>query len=267
VQESIENKISKINIANYNENHINEFEKNGYTIIKNAFPFELIKDIKNYADPFGFAPDFPVVLNIHSKMQLFGQIMLNDSLMKFMEILHKEAVSGLTSQYLFKRPNTKYGKQSWVPHQDNAYPKAPHGHYTIVHLALDASNQNNGGLVFWKGSHVEPILPYIYKKSWMEESDPDGIARPGWEIKDIPNQYQKINIELNPGDLCFMHGHLIHGSQSNDSSDLSREQYSMGYCVSGSPFLEGVTSKKRVFTKSDLVQVPIKPEHYEISGQ
>jgi ectoine hydroxylase-related dioxygenase (phytanoyl-CoA dioxygenase family) len=200
-------------------------------------------------------------------MQLFGQIMLNDSLLKFMEILHKEEVSGLTSQYLFKRPNTKYGKQSWVPHQDNAYPKAPHGHYTIVHLALDASNQNNGGLVFWKGSHVEPILPYIYKKSWMEESDPDGIARPGWEIKNIPNQYQKINIELNPGDLCFMHGHLIHGSQSNNSSDLSREQYSMGYCVSGSPFLEGVTSKKRVFTKSELVQVPIKPEHYEISGQ
>ena len=267
MQESIKNKISKKNIADYNENHINEFEKNGYTVIKNAFPFELIKDIKNYANSFGFAPEFPVVLNIHSKMQLFGQIMLNDSLMKFMEILHKEEVSGLTSQYLFKRPNTKYGKQSWVPHQDNAYPKAPHGHYSIVHLAIDASNQNNGGLVFWKGSHVEPILPYIYKKSWMEESDPDGIARPGWEIKNIPDQYQKINIDLNPGDLCFMHGHLIHGSSPNNSLNLSREQYSMGYCTSGSSFLEGVSSKKRVFTNTELCQVPIIPEKYEITGQ
>lgn len=261
------NKISEVNISGYNAKHKNNYNENGYAIINNAFPHEIIKDIKGSAAPFGVIPDYPIVLNIHSKMRLFGQIMLNESLMNIMKELHKEEVTGLTSQYSFKRANTKYGKQSWVPHQDNAYPKAPYGHYTIVHLALDGSNQDNGGLIFWEGSHVEPILPYIYKKSWMEESDPDGIARPGWEIESIPSKYPITKINLKPGDLCFMHGHLIHGSSSNNSTNLSREQYSMGYCTSGSSFLEGVSSKKRVFTKTELLQVPIIPEKYELTGQ
>ena len=47
MQESIENKISKININHYNTNNIDEFEKNGYTIIKNSFTSELIQEIKN----------------------------------------------------------------------------------------------------------------------------------------------------------------------------------------------------------------------------
>lgn len=249
-----------------NSDYIDEYEKNGYVIIENAFPSQIISEAKIQASPFGAFPDYPVVLNIHSKVWMFGAIMLNKSLLTLMSKIHDGDVCGLNSQYLFKRPNTKYGRQSWQPHQDNAYPKAPHGHYTIVHLAIDPSSPVNGGLTFWRGSHVEPVLAYDYKQSWMEDADADGVTRPGWKIIDIPDKYPLVNVDLKPGSICIMHGHLIHSSTPNMSSELSREQYSMGYCKLGSSFFSGVTSKKRVFTYKELNDVPLVPTEYEISG-
>jgi hypothetical protein len=264
--ENLKNELTNVKVE-YNSTHLAEYEKNGYLIIDNVFCSDLICEVKTKAAPFGVAPDYPVVLNIHSKLRMFGEIMLNNSLMELMSDLHAGPVCGLTSQYLFKRHNTKYGRQSWQPHQDNAYPKAPNGHYTIVHLAIDPSTKENGGLTFWKGSHVEEILPYDYKLSWMEDADDDGITRPGWKIKNIPNEYPMLEVDLKPGSICVMHGNLIHGSTPNLSNSDSREQYSMGYCKVGSPFLKGVSSVKRIFTRKELMNVPTTTNNYDISGK
>ena len=46
---------------------------------------------------------------------------------KKIEQLYKKECVGLQTQVIFKKPNTKFGKQSYLPHQDNSYAKNKNG--------------------------------------------------------------------------------------------------------------------------------------------
>jgi ectoine hydroxylase-related dioxygenase (phytanoyl-CoA dioxygenase family) len=240
------------------------YDKNGYLLLERAVTPEACDALAALAQPFGESPDYPVTLNIHRKRRAFGEFMMLAALREAVATLHGAPVCGLNSQYLFKRHGTKYGRQSWVPHQDNAYPQAEHGALSIVHLMIDDSGPENGGLVFWEGSHVEPILDYEWRKSWREDADEDDITRPGRQINNIPDKYEAINIEAPKGSLCFMHGNLVHGSAPNMSQSRNRQQYSMGFINQGSDFLRGEVSIKMIFTPDHVDQVPVDPETYVV---
>lgn len=141
----------------------------------------------------------------------------------------------MSDQYLYKRPSSTYGKQSWTFHQDNSYPRAPRDCYFIVHVAVDTSEKENGGLIFLPGSHKEEILDFENNISWKEKSDKDGITRPGQTIKNssVLNKYKHIDVTFPKGAVCFMHGNLIHASHPNLSKSRDRNQYSMCYMVRG----------------------------------
>ena len=241
---------------------VEAYNRDGYLILPSVLSEATLDLLKEKGAPFGDAPDYPVVLNIHRKQRIFGELMLHDKMLAMMKKIHAFDCFGLTSQYFFKKPGSKYAKQSWRPHQDNAYPKAEHGAYTVVHLTVDPSGPENGGLVFWRGSHVEPILEYDYKKSWREEPDDDGIARPGWMILDMPNTYERVELDAPAGSLIIMHGNLIHGSSPNFSESMTRRQYSMAYLTQNSNYFKGVTSVKQPFRRAELDQMPAEATEF-----
>lgn len=240
------------------------YDANGYLLLESVVSPEACEELATLADPFGQSPDYPVVLNIHRKRRAFGAFMMQQPLVNAVSTLHESPVYGLNSQFLFKRHGTKYGRQSWVPHQDNAYLDAESGAFSIVHLMIDASGPENGGLVFWEGSHVEPILDYEWRKSWQEDADEDEITRPGRRIHDIPAKYKPINIVAPKGSVCFMHGNLVHGSDPNLSPTRDRRQYSMGFINRNSRFLRGEVSIKMIFGKDDVERVPETPTEFAI---
>jgi len=245
-----------------NDGDVSAYRRDGYLILPSVVAPKTLELLSEKGAPFGEAPDYPVVLNIHRKQRAFGELMLHEKILGMMKTIHEFDCVGLTSQYFFKKPGSKYAMQSWRPHQDNAYPKAEPGAYTVIHLAIDESNQENGGLVFWKGSHVEPILEYDYKKSWREAPDEDGIARPGWMVLDMPDQYERVEVDMPAGSLCVMHGHLIHGSSPNCSRSMTRRQYSMAYLTRNSDYFEGVTSLKKPFAEADLKSMPAEATEF-----
>jgi ectoine hydroxylase-related dioxygenase (phytanoyl-CoA dioxygenase family) len=244
---------------------VDAYDRDGFLVISDAVAPTTLEILKEKAEPFAEAPDYPVVLNIHRKQRIFGELMLHPIIIEAMEKLQRSPIYGLTSQYLFKRAGSTYGRQSWVPHQDNAYPKAEQGAYTILHLSIEASDAENGGLVFWPGSHVEPILDYNYKHSWRETVDDDGVARPGWEIRDLPEKYKPIDVTLPAGSLCVMHGHLIHASRPNFSETRSRPQYSMAFLNQGSSYFRGKTSVKQPFTRRELEAMPPEATEFKVN--
>jgi ectoine hydroxylase-related dioxygenase (phytanoyl-CoA dioxygenase family) len=247
------------------DTEISIYDRDGFLIVPDVLDPETLKLLKEKAEPFAESPDYPVVLNIHRKQRIFGELMLHPIIMTAMERLQRSTIFGLTSQYLFKRAGSTYGRQSWTPHQDNAYPKAEHGAYTILHLALEDSDSENGGLEFWTGSHVEPILDYEYKHSWREKVDDDGIARPGWMIHNIPKQYSATNVNVSAGSLCVMHGHLIHASKPNLSVDRNRPQYSMAFINHDSSYLRGETSIKMPFTRTEVEAMPREATEFPVN--
>ena len=224
-----------------------DYLKNGYVIVENFFTKEKCDEIKKKSLKFAELPNYPVVLNLHRKSDFFWKIISNTNLVNFLKYIQDSDIDAVNDQFLFKLPNTKYGKQSWTFHQDNSYPRAKKNSYIIVHLAVDESTKNNGGLIYLKGSHVEDVLDFESNKSWKEDVTKSGITRPGQTIKneaEMLNKYEPIDIKFPKGAISLMHGNLIHGSHANLSKNKSRNQYSMCFMNRGVDFFVGKSSPR-----------------------
>ena len=214
----------------------------GYLIIPGIFDEEACK-IMSEAGEAVAEEDYSVVLNIHRRVDLFLDIMKDPVLVAMVEAVQRHQVVGLNSQFLYKKPGTPYAKQSWSPHQDNAYVRASYGGYMQLHIFLDRNEKENGGLYYYAGSQKEDLLPYEYVKSWKEEVGEDGLTHPGWKVVP-PSQYRKVDAVGPKGGVCLQHGNIIHGSYPNLTGDRWRRQYSMAYLNDGEEFLKGQTSIK-----------------------
>lgn len=235
-------KIKATNVTLSRE-QIKFYDENGFLVIPLLFDEEACDTVKSLAETVA-DEDYPVTLNIHRKIKLFLDIMKDPVLVSIIKTVQRHPVVGLNSQYLYKRAGTPYAKQSWTPHQDSAYVNARHGTYIQVHIFLEPSDKENGGLFYYAGSHKEDILPYEYAKSWKEDFDEHGISHPGWKIKNIPPEYMRVDVVGPKGGICLQHGDVIHGSYPNLTEDRSRGQYSMAYMNVGEKFLRGRTSIK-----------------------
>ena len=245
----------RINTKNVNlkKKDYEEYNINGYYLVENIISKATCQKLKRYAEKhYADKPKYPITLNIHRKDENFFNIISNKNILKIMKFFQKSKVNALNDQMIYKKKKTFYSAQSWTFHQDNAYPKAKHGKYVIAHLFLDDSTPNNGGLIFFKGSHVEPVLKYIPRVSHKERKTNKGVTRPGSTInlKDlnrIKKNYQKIDLTAKSGSLCVMHGNLVHGSYPNKSLTKDRSTYSMAYINEGAKFKDkGKKSKKLV---------------------
>lgn len=217
----------------------------GYCVVDGVMSNQKCDELLLEAEKF-VAEDHAVVLNIHRKSSVFLDIICHPVIVNIVRDVQAHPIVALNSQFLFKRCNTPYGKQSWTPHQECSYLQTKRGDYMVAHLSLSHSDPDNGGLIFYPRSHNEEILPFLNNKSWREDFDKDGISHPGLTIKDLPEKYRTVDMYIPKGSLCLMHGSLIHGSHPNRSADRSRPQYSMGYLNKGAEFNPGKTSIKEV---------------------
>lgn len=234
---------------------LQQYQRDGYYVINNFFSKSLCQRLKKYAEKnYGEPPKFPITLNIHRKDQIFLSVISNKDLVKIVNFFREGKVDALNDQMIYKKKNSLYGNQSWTYHQDNSYPRAKYGKYVIVHLFLDDSTPKNGGLIFFKGSHKEPLLDYQLRVSHKEKKNKKGITRPGRTInkKDLNrifDTYQKIDLDVKSGSICIMHGHLVHGSYPNKSKTKDRGTYSMAFLNQGSRLKFSGKISKKIRTK------------------
>lgn len=218
------------------------YDNNGYLIVPYVYDKEACEAIMAAAQKVA-KEDFSVYLNIHRDVPLFLEIAKDPVLVAAVKAVQRHKITLTNDQFLYKKAGTIYGKQAWQPHQDNAYLKAPYGAYMQLHIFLEKSERENGGLYCYPESHREDLLPYEYVQSWREKPDVDGVTRPGWKVVP-PEKYKCIDLEAPQGAICFQHGHLIHGSHPNLTKNRSRQQFSLAYLNEGVPFEKGSTSPK-----------------------
>lgn len=241
----IQSKLPKLNKKDFSF-----YKKNGFIVIKNFLNKKICKKIISYSLKYAEKPDYPIYLNIHRKSKVFRKIISDKNLIKILKFFQNSPVQALNDQMIFKKRNSKYGMQSWTFHQDNAYVKAGYGKYVIVHLFLENCSKNNGGLVFFAGSHAEDLLAFKRRKSHREKKNKDGTTTPGFtiydsEMKFIRNKYQKVDVKADSGSICIMHSNLVHGSYPNKSKTKDRELYAMAFISKNSKIGDyGRVSKK-----------------------
>jgi len=134
------------------------------------------------------------------------------------ELLGDEPYAVQTMLY-FKPP----GSRGQAVHQDNFYLKAEPGTCAAAWMALDRADTENGCLLVVPGSHRWPIL--CTEKADTSTSFTD-VTVP------VPEQWSTVPIVLEPGDVLFFHGSLVHGSAPNVTPDRFRRAL-IGHYITG----------------------------------
>ena len=221
-----------------------EYERNGYLIVKNFLDDKeaaLFYDLATHDDVLrSNAFDLTDQSGKSTKLSLwftpgedtFGLLTRCRSLANATQALLGEGtVCHFHSKLMQKEPRVG---GAWEWHQDYGYwykngflfPDA----MISVMMALTEATKQNGCLQVLKGSHKMGRLEHHFA------GEQQGADTPF--IEEALNRFERIYVELDPGDLLFFHSNLLHMSEGN-LSDKPRwsliSAYNLSYNI---PFRE-----------------------------
>ena len=97
-------------------------------------------------------------------------------------------------------------------------------------MALDRVDRENGGLEVVPGTHRMDIF-------CPEEAD--AAASFTREYVPVPSGLAAVPVDMDPGDVLFFNGSLVHGSRPNSSSDRFRRSFIGHYIGRSSERMSG----------------------------
>jgi len=217
-----------------NEEQKREFEKEGYLIVKGVFAPQELQEIEDTFEEIGkavvpghFEPDltaegsdplkrYPRVMHPHRFNETAKKYMLHQPVLAILEDLYEEPALAAQSMFYYKPP----GARGQALHQDNFYLKVEPGNCIAAWTAVDAADEENGGLlVVPKTQEYEIVCPEMADS---KESFTTHFVKPPKDQKAMP-------VVMEPGDVLFFNGNLIHGSYRNKTKDRFRRAFICHY--------------------------------------
>lgn len=214
-----------------------QFEKEGYLIVKDLFAPQQLVEIEQEFDkislqfiPGHFEPDlndntsdplkrFPRVMHPHRFSETAMKYMLHPPVMCILRDLFNEEPLAAQSMFYYKPP----GSKGQALHQDNFYLKVEPGNCIAAWTAVDAADEENGGLLVVPETHEHEIVcPEIADP---KESFTTHFVKPPKDKKAVP-------VIMEKGDVLFFNGNLIHGSYRNQSKQRFRRAFICHYANS-----------------------------------
>lgn len=214
-----------------------EFEVNGYALARGLFGADEVERLREHymalrrrgsypGDVVGVQADsrdplrrYPRMAQMHRWDDLSLQWLIDDRLDDVMITLLGRSPYAVQTMIYFKPP----GSRGQALHQDNFYLKAEPGTCVAAWMALDPVDRENGCLEVVPGSHRWPIL--CTEKADTKVSFTD-VTVP------LPDPEAAVPVEMEPGDVLFFHGALVHGSAPNVTADRFRRAL-IGHYIEG----------------------------------
>ncbi|WP_431046418.1 phytanoyl-CoA dioxygenase family protein [Streptomyces sp. P1-3] len=170
-------------------------------------------------DPYGpYDPlrAYPRVMNPHLVSELALRTLLDPRIGRVVTELMGEEPVAAQSMFYFKPP----GARGQAPHQDNFYLRVEPGTCVAAWVALDRADRSNGGLEVVPGTHrMELFCP--------EDADPGTYFTK--EYVRVPPGLARVPVDMDPGDVLFFNGSLVHGSEPNTTADRFRRSFICHY--------------------------------------
>jgi phytanoyl-CoA hydroxylase len=174
------------------------------------------------ADPLSFYPRMmqPHMFEHLPVGPLAWKYMFDERLHPYLSTFLKDEPVAVQSMFYFKPPKAR-GQEL---HQDNFYLRVKPGTCMAAWIAVDAADEENGGMKVVPGSHEMAIAcpePADPATSFTTEyvAPPEGMAA--------------VHVDLAAGDVLFFNGSLIHGSSPNTSSTRFRRSLIFHYIPLG----------------------------------
>ena len=212
------------------------FEQDGFLIVKNLFSNEEMDFLKEHfmgihaagPIPGHFQPvseedsegdmlkRYPRILHPHKFDQVSMKYMLDLRVFTVLRRLLGEEALAAQSMFYFKPP----GGKGQALHQDNFYLKVEPGTCIAAWTAVDASNEENGGLF---------IVPNTQRSELQCPHEANPSVSFTREEVDIPVGLSPVPTSLESGDVLFFNGNVIHGSYPNCSKGRFRRSFICHY--------------------------------------
>ena len=172
--------------------------------------------------------------NVKLVSRFLRRVMKNERILTLLSQYFKSPVTALNSQYTFKKYGTKFGNQNFVPHQDASTYEPSNESLVSIQLSISEMDKKNGGLFVIPGSHKYGLLESKYTQDFSKGSVKDC----GNGCK-VPRGLKRYYLRTFPGDLIFIRGYLIHGSEPNETKGSDRQVFGWMTARRDTKFLRG----------------------------
>jgi hypothetical protein len=155
---------------------------------------------------------YPRMMHPHRVNAVALRYLLDPRLAAILTDLFAEEPLAAQSMFYFKPP----GARGQALHQDNFFLKVEPGTCIAAWVALDPTDRANGGLEVVPGTHAMDIF-------CPEEADlAVSFTR---DYVPVPPGLEAVPVDMQPGDVLFFNGSLVHGSHPNRTADRFRRSF------------------------------------------
>lgn len=207
--------------------HKQAFERDGYVIVKGLFSPEEAEFYKEHytqmrlaengrmdqriANPANGDPliKWPRLMMMHRHDDVSRQWLLDQRINACLTGLLGKEPYAVQTMFYFKPPQAR----GQALHQDNYYLRVQPGTCVAAWMAVDRCDEANGCLQVVPGSQDWPILCTV--KADTNQSFTD-VTVP------VPAEYPVVPVIMDPGDVLFFNGQIVHGSLANSTDDRFR---------------------------------------------
>jgi hypothetical protein len=242
----------KVSVDEYRRYHCD-----GFLVVRRLVPLDEVEELKVHAMDLLYGrvqipgvdpppPDatqeqlltrFTRIHMLHRADPVAERFLLHPRVLDVLEALIGPDVLALQTMLFFNPPGK--GGQGW--HQDAYYITTYPDTLIGAWIALDAADEENGCLWMAVGSHVEPIYPppdeqhgFVHADgAFADLSVAQNVSHMDDELNtlsQIARRYEWVPVVLEPGDVAFFHGHILHRSYPNRSKDRWRRAFVSHYC-------------------------------------
>ncbi len=177
---------------------------------------------------------------LHREVEMWERYLLYPRVLDVVEALIGPDVLAMQTMMFIKGP----GANGQGYHQDSYYIPTFPDSLIGAWIALDRADTENGCLRMCSGSNTEPIYPPTHGYGHGDwglgdipsvtnvggHSNDDEDAMNG--LKPIASRYsdKEVPCVMEPGDVAFFGGHILHRSLSNKTKDRTRRSFVNHYC-------------------------------------
>ena len=149
-----------------------------------------------------------------------------------------------TQTWAYLKPPGSLGRDV---HHNIFYSHANYGEVVNVTIAIDESDEENGCLYFYPGSHSDRMVYPIPDSSHTEfaskdeeriktnpEGQPNERGKPcyvpgNWVDGEWVDKYPKVYVPMKAGSVTPLNSHVLHGSDENKTKDRWRRSFLIQY--------------------------------------
>ncbi len=169
---------------------------------------------------------------LHRVLEIHERFLLHPRVLDVLEALIGPDVMAMQSMFFLKFP----GGAGQGYHQDSYYIPTVPDTLCGAWLAVDRADEENGGLWFTPGSQDEPIYP----TAGLERQNHGDSLRDLAVVEQVSNTDESANTlsrvaatytgkeapaVMDPGDVAFFGGHVLHRSHQNRSATRFRRSF------------------------------------------